>query len=90
MNNPPTARDRASGQACPRMGEAGDARAPGKDTSCLVGPRRRLDGIRYSLNACAASPATRARMSSTLLGSSMNSENMDRPTSATGGGVARS
>ena len=33
------------GQACPRMGEAGEARAPGKDTTCLVGPRRRLAGI---------------------------------------------
>ena len=42
MNNSPKARDRSSGQACPRMGEAGDARAPGKGTSCLVGPRRGL------------------------------------------------
>ena len=31
MDDPRKARDGSSGQACPRMGEAGDARAPGND-----------------------------------------------------------
>ena len=42
MNDPPKTRDCSSGQACPRMEEAGDAHAPGKGTPCLVGPRRSL------------------------------------------------
>ena len=40
MDDPRKARDSSSGQACPRMGEAGDARAPRKGTTCLVGPKR--------------------------------------------------